>query len=104
MMLESPPDEIIELSPDRWIVLAFSREWPRYVVEWSVRQRSGESDFPVVGGRVEQEPEEGRPTEELWNAARDQAVAEANRALDEATPGQEARGKGFFSRLFRRES
>jgi hypothetical protein len=102
-MPASPPDETIELSEDQWIVLAFSREWPRYVVEWSVRQRSGETDFPIAVGRVVQEPEQSRPAEDLWNAARGRAVDEANHALAEAPPQSRAASKGFFSRLFRRE-
>ena len=72
-MDDSPPDETVELSADRWIALEFSREWPRYVVTWSVRRRHGDSDFPVVGGRVVREPDRARSADEIWNEGRDQA-------------------------------
>jgi hypothetical protein len=99
---DSPPDETIELTEDRWIALAFSREWPRYVVEWSVRRRVGESDFPLLRGRVVREPESGGSGHEIWCEARDQAVEEANGALDQQVSEQPDGSKGLLSRLFRR--
>ena len=102
MIDDSPPDETIEVSEDRWIALAFAREWPRYVVEWSVRKRAAQSDFPVVRGRVVREPERGRPSEEIWAEARDQAVEETNAALERQAAEQPAQGKGLLSRLFRK--
>ena len=101
-MQETPADETIELAPDRWILLVFGREWPRYIVEWSVRQRHGDSDFPTLGGRVVQEPDSSRSAEELWSEARERAIEEANSALAQAAERQGSSRKGLLARIFGR--
>jgi hypothetical protein len=96
--------ETIELSEDRFINLESSRRWPKYIVEWSIRQRSDDSDFPLAAGSVERLPEAGEQDldelrEELFAEARAQAMDAAGR-LTPTEPSDERRS--FLSRLFGR--
>jgi hypothetical protein len=101
-MDDVPADETIELSIDRWIVLAFAREWPRYVVNWSVRQRAGDSDFPLLSGQASLAPERDRSSEEMWSQARDLATDDANAALETRVADAPTRKRGLLSRIFSR--
>lgn len=102
MMEASPPDENVDLSGDRWILLVFAREWPRYIVEWSIRQQSGESDFPVLSGRIVREPDRDRSSEEIWNDARELAIEEASAALARHETQLSSGRKGLLARLLGR--
>ncbi len=98
-MDEGPPDEIVELSEDRWILLVYSRRWPQYVVNWSIRQRSGDSDYPTKAGQLESAPARGGG-EEIWAGLRQRALDEAM-AIEAAT-AVERRPRSVFARLFGR--
>jgi hypothetical protein len=80
---EAPPNETIEQEHDRFISLEFSRRWPQYVVEWSVRQRSGDLDFPLASSTVERPPSPagGEPAA-LWDELREEALSQARQALE----------------------
>jgi hypothetical protein len=91
-----------ELDPDRWIAVEISRRWPKYVATWSIRQRAGDSDFPLASGELERmPPPEGADLEAELDTLREQARQQALNTL----PSEEERrpaGKGFLSRLFGR--
>jgi len=99
--LESiPDDELIESNGGGFVRLTYSRPWPRYVVEWSVRRRRGDTDFPVASGEVEAGPEEAESSD-VWNRLRERAL----QAVEEAgsKPGAGSGGKGsWLARLFGR--
>jgi hypothetical protein len=99
-MDEIPADETVEIDDRRFIALTFERVWPKYVVSWSVRQRSGESDFPVAGGSAEELPNRDAAPSVQWVSLREQALAEAKHAAGEAAPPDQR--KGLLSRLFGR--
>lgn len=91
-----------ELDPDRWIVVEISRRWPKYVAAWSIRQRAGDSDFPLASGEVERmPPTAGAEMEAELETLREQARQQALAALPR-DPEREPRRKGFLSRLFGR--
>lgn len=102
-MDEGPADETVELDADSWIALEYSRQWPKYVVSWSIRRRAGDSDFPLARGQVDVLPSsQGAMTEEMWAELRrqglDQAMAHAQSAA--ATTGN--RKQSFLGRLLGR--
>jgi hypothetical protein len=79
--------EIVELDPDSWITLDFSREWPKYVVEWSIRRRRGDGDFPLATGRIDHMPPRGDETlEEVQEALRSAALDAARSDPAAASP------------------
>ena len=93
--------ETVEIDSDRWITLEFSREWPKYVVEWSIRRRVGDGDFPEGTGRVERmPPRDGETLEDVQDELRRSAVAEAQEAASQVPATQER--PSFFKRLFGR--
>jgi hypothetical protein len=102
--MEVEETEIIELESDRFIQLEKYRQWPKLGVLWSVRQRAGESDFPLQRGSEEQLPASGQNADEVWDVLRESALAAARTAADTAAS---APGKGkrpsFLGRLFHRE-
>lgn len=89
-----------ELDPDRWIQVEVTRHWPRYVAAWSVRQRSGDSDFPLASGEVERmPPEDPADLERELEALREEARSAALSAVP-AGPEVRERRKGLLSRIF----
>ncbi len=105
-MEEAPRIETVEIEQDRFISLEFSRRWPQYVVEWSVRQRSGDSDFPLAGGTLERLPQPGADApDSLWEDLRQDALAHARQAAESvsgyAPPVKERRS--ILNRLLGRE-
>jgi hypothetical protein len=97
------PDEIVEIDEERWILLVFDRRWPKYVVTWSIRQRSGDSDFPIARGEFEALPSKERSgADQIWSGLRQQALDAAMAAQATAAPEQ-AKSRGFLSRLFGKE-
>jgi hypothetical protein len=97
-----PPDETVELDADRWIVLVFERRWPKYVVSWSIRRRSGESDFPIARGEVEAPPSrDSADGEAIWAELRRQAIGQATASL--AVAGEVApKSRSLISRILGR--
>jgi hypothetical protein len=97
--------DTVELEQDRFISLQSSRKWPKYVVDWSVRRRVGDSDFPLVGGTVEQmPPAEGMDLEAMWSDLRQRALAQAQAAI-EGIPASTVshKSKSLLGRLFGRQ-
>jgi hypothetical protein len=89
-----------ELDENRWIQVEVTRRWPKYVAAWSIRQRSGDTDFPVVSGEVEcMPPRDPSQLEHDLDALRENARGQAMAALAQTEPVQ-AEKRGFFSRLF----
>lgn len=89
-----------ELDPERWIQVEVTRRWPKYVASWSIRQRSGDSDFPITSGEVERmPPRDGAELEEALDSLRDEARKHAMSALPPSKKPSEQR-KGLFNRLF----
>jgi len=92
--------ETVELDSDRYVQLLRGRQWPKYVIEWSVRRRVGDNDFPVVRGVVEAlPPREGELTP-VWDDLRQAALDEAHAAA--GTSPTEQRRTGVLGRLFGR--
>lgn len=89
-----------ELDPDRWIVVEISRRWPKYVASWSVRQRAGDSDFPLVSGELDQMPPDSpADLEGQLDDLREQGRRAALAAVPQEHPS-EPRKRGLISRLF----
>jgi hypothetical protein len=94
--------EIVELDVDRWIVLEFSRPWPKYVADWSLRHRVGDGDFPLATGRVDHmPPRDGETLEDIFDILRSEATEEA-RAASASAPPAPGRRRGVLSRLLGR--
>ena len=94
--------ETVELDDERFIALESTRNWPKYVIEWSVRRRSGDSDYPLAHGEVESmPPTEGETLEEMWARLREDALAQAT-AASGAEQTQEPK-RSFLGRLFGRD-
>lgn len=93
--------EIVELNSDSWITLEFSRVWPKYVVDWSIRRRVGDGDFPQATGRVEHMPPRGEETLEDVQEALRSAALDAARSDAAAAPPPPKRGS-LLSRLLNR--
>jgi hypothetical protein len=94
--------DTVELDARRFVALELSRRWPKYVMAWSVRERSGESDFPVAGGEIERMPASGQDVETLWDDLRAEALRRAQAALDTSPAAREQEKKSFLGRLFNR--
>ncbi|GAC1473076.1 MAG: hypothetical protein PVSMB7_26550 [Chloroflexota bacterium] len=92
-----PMDEVIELDDSRLIQLSFDRVWPRYVVNWSIRQPAGESDFPIATGAVDALPPPEGAIDALWDRLRSEATAEARAAIPAHVPDQQ---RSFLSKIF----
>ncbi len=99
-MDQGPMDETIELAEDRFISLTFERQWPKYVAHWSIRQRSGDADFPLASGVLDALPSRATPgSETIWAGLREQAHTDAQQAaasIEAATPHR----RSLLSRLF----
>ncbi len=89
--------EIEELDPERFISIEMSRRWPKYVATWSVRRRSGDTDFPMASGEVERMPAEGV---DPWEDLRAQSLLAARVAAQQTEPPPKKRS--IVSRLFNR--
>jgi hypothetical protein len=96
--------DVVELEGDRFISLQSSRRWPMYVVEWSVRRRVGDSDFPLISGKVEKmPPAEGTDLDEIWNDLREEALAQAHSAFEGISTSAEPHQKpSLLGRLFKK--
>jgi hypothetical protein len=96
--------ETVELEADRFIMLEFGRRWPRYVVEWSVRQRVGDSDFPLANGMVDRLPSAGREPDDVWEQMREKALRQASEAAESYSgpPAPQQKRHSFLGRLFGR--
>ncbi|PZS03586.1 MAG: hypothetical protein DLM70_08855 [Chloroflexi bacterium] len=97
--------ETVTIDDDQWVQLEFGRRWPKYVVAWSVRRRSDDSDYPVASGVAEAMPRRVGDTEETdpWDSAREQAVKAAMATLSSAPQTTEEK-PSLLARLFRRRS
>jgi hypothetical protein len=95
--------EVIELESNRYIQLEKYRQWPKLGVLWSVRQRVGESDYPLQRGSEEGIPASSQEPDELWNSLHAAALAAAQAAAE--TEGPASAGKrrpSLLARLFNR--
>jgi hypothetical protein len=95
--------ETVELDAERFVLLVFSRDWPKYIVSWALRQRAGEGDFPLGSGAVSSlPPRDGEDLEALWERLRQEALDEANELAAEATVAAPAAPKrrSLLGRLF----
>jgi hypothetical protein len=77
--------ETVELDGKRFIQLETYRQWPKLGVLWSVRQHSGDSDFPLARGSEEQLPR-SEDAEAVWARLRERALAAAQDAARTAAP------------------
>ncbi len=98
-MEQDPWSETVEIDQERWISLEFERRWPKYVVSWQLRQRSGEGDFPQARGEIDQMPAANSPADTIWDSLRQRAIQAANDAAAES-PAETTR-PSFLRRLFR---
>ena len=94
--------ETVDIDAERFISLEFARHWPKYVIAWSVRQRSGDSDFPLADGVVEQLPPEGANLEAMWAELREDALRQAMTAAESASPApsSQPRQRPLLGRFF----
>jgi hypothetical protein len=77
--------ETVELDAERFVLLVFSRDWPKYIVSWTLRQRAGEGDFPLGSGAVSSlPPRDGEDLDTLWERLRQEALDGANAQAAEA--------------------
>lgn len=101
--MEVEETEIIELGSDRFIQLEKYRQWPKLGVLWSVRQRAGESDYPLQRGAEEQIPARGQNADDAWDTMRAAALTAAQQAAEVVAPVSDARPRpSFLDRLLRR--
>ena len=97
--------ETVEIDADRWVLLEFGRRWPKYVVAWSVRQRVGDSDFPLASGSVDQMPSgDAGAIDEMWARLRESALDQAMSAAAGTAEqqGSESKPRSFLDRLLGR--
>jgi hypothetical protein len=91
-----------ELDPDRWIAVEIERRWPKYVALWSIRRRSGDSDYPVAFGELEEmPPKDPADLDLVLDRLRDEARRTALASAAAQTAPEEQK-RGFFSRVFGR--
>jgi hypothetical protein len=101
--MEVEETEIIELDAGRYIQLEKYRQWPKLGVLWSVRQRVGESDYPLQRGSEERVSAGSSDPDELWNTLRDAALAAARLAVETDLPASSGEKRpSLLSRLFKR--
>jgi hypothetical protein len=97
---QDPWSETVEVDEQRWISLEFSRRWPKYVVSWQLRQRSGEGDFPADRGEIDQMPAAGEDgADAIWDSLREQAIQTANESAA-STPVEAPARPSLLRRLF----
>jgi hypothetical protein len=96
-------NEVFELDADRFILIEVSREWPRYVATWSIRRRSGDTDFPVQSGRVERmPPSDPAELDAALDSLRDKARRDAMNAAQTSGQADEEKKGSLLGRLFGR--
>lgn len=97
--------ETVDLDGKRFIQLEPTRQWPKYVVAWSVRQRVGDSNFPLAAGSVERMPAASdSDAAAMWNDLRQSAMEVAMAAASSApseTPHKDR--KSILGRILGRE-
>lgn len=92
--------ETEDLDEQQFVRLSFERRWPKYVVSWSVRRRSGDSDFPVAQGVVQRMPPAASDDiDALWDDLRQEALLQAHAAV----PAKEHKSKSLLGRMFKRD-
>jgi hypothetical protein len=96
---QDPWSETVEIDQEQWITLEFSRRWPKYVVSWQLRQRSGEGDFPKSSGEIGQMPAGNEAADSIWDSLRERAVQAANESA--AASPIDAPRPSLLRRLFR---
>jgi hypothetical protein len=102
--IEVVETETVELDAGRFIQLETYRQWPKLGVSWSVRQRSGESDFPLKSGVVDRLPKSGDTPEAVWADLRETALSAASEAANALPPAGSGRPKpSLLGRLFGRQ-
>jgi hypothetical protein len=90
--MENVPDpEEVEVDATRVISLEFSRDWPRYALDWSVRFRSGDKNYPIGAGRVEALPAQDQQVDEMWEHLRVSAMSAAQGAIEARKTAEESR-------------
>ena len=95
--------ERVEAEHARFVLLTYSRDWPKYVVSWSLRQIAGDGDFPLNSGHVEQlPPRDATGLDALRDDLRQEALDRANAASAEIAPAAGSQGgkRSFLGRLF----
>jgi|SRR5947209_2378423 len=98
--------ETVEIDADHWIQLEFGRRWPKYVVDWSVRRRAGEGDFPLASGSAEgMPPRDQGGMDALWDELRATAVDQARAAWVEGVraEGEPPKSRSLLGRLLGRD-
>ena len=98
--------ETVEIDADHWIQLEFGRRWPKYVVDWSVRRRAGEGDFPIASGASEgMPPRDGGDMDALWDDLRTAAVEQARTAwvADVRVEAEAPKQRSLLNRLLGRD-
>lgn len=101
-MDEEAGNEILEIDSDRWVSVEVERQWPKYVATWSIRQRMGDSDYPVQSGTVERmPPAEPSELEAMLSELRRDALQQGAAAAETAERPQK-RGS-LLGRLFGRQ-
>lgn len=104
-MDEFERSEVIEVDGERFIQLEFARRWPKYTVDWWVRQKAGDGDYPVAHGSVERMPPSGSDDlEQLWDELGAEAQTQALEAAEGASAATEQRpaGRSLLDRLLGR--
>ncbi|MGH2408913.1 MAG: hypothetical protein ACRDGS_00955 [Chloroflexota bacterium] len=76
-MGDMPENESIEIDGDRYVALVSERRWPKFVMLWALRQRDGDSDFPISGGEIESLPRADLSELEQWSNLREEALQAA---------------------------
>lgn len=94
--------EIIELDGKSFIQLETYRAWPKLGVMWSVRQKVGDSNFPLQQGTEEELSRSGSDPQEVWARLREAALAAAQEATASQAPSRDSKPTSLLGRLFRR--
>ncbi|GAC1445907.1 MAG: hypothetical protein NVSMB52_08840 [Chloroflexota bacterium] len=95
-------DDTIDIDADRFITVVYERRWPKNVASWSVRQRSGDSDYPLARGEVDAVLKPEHDASAVWTSVREQALFQANAAALSFVPAEEKR-PSFFQKLLGRK-
>lgn len=90
--------EELDLADNQFIALEQSREWPKYVVTWSIRRREGDADYPIASGCVERMPEDD--IEALLASMRAEAIQQAKAQVQSTVPAKSS--PSLLDRLFKR--
>lgn len=103
-MDESGGDELVELDADSWISVEIDRQWPKYVATWSIRRRAGDSDYPVLTGKVERlPPRDPAELDNMLAGLRREAMDQATAAAAGGEQDRRNKRSGFLNRLLGRD-